>query len=401
MRILQLCHKPPCPPKDGGCIAMNNISEGLIRAGHEIKVLTIHTHKHDFERKKLSDKYLFNTGIESVFVDTRINLVDAFSNLVTQDSYNISRFFSVDYDMKLQEVLEGQGFDVVLLESLFMTPYIDTIRRFSNARVILRSHNLEYIIWERVAHGSRNPAKKSYLKLLAKQLKNYELKIFKEVDGIVAISDADEKKYVQLGYRGPITTIPFGLNTEDINFEPTSLSQISLFHLGSMDWTPNLEGVMWFLDEVWPLVLKKGLDVQLFLAGREMPNEIRQRNDRNVVVVGEVKNAYSFMRENGVMVVPLLSAGGIRVKIIEGMALGKAIISTTIGAEGIDYEPGKHLIIANKPKDFVSAIKDLLSHPEKINDISQQARDLVCRKFDNRVLTKSLVQFFEKIGEPA
>lgn len=401
MRILQLCHKPPCPPKDGGCIAMNNISEGLIRAGHELKVLTIHTYKHDFERKKLSADYLLNTGIESVFVDTRINLVDAFSNLVTQDSYNISRFFSVDYDMKLQQVLEGQSFDVVMLESLFMTPYIDTIRRFSKALIVLRSHNLEYIIWERVAHGSRNPAKKSYLKLLAKQLKNYELQIFKEVDGIVAISDADEKKYVQLGYRGPIKTIPFGLNTEDIVFEPQTTQELSLFHLGSMDWTPNLEGVIWFLDEVWPLVLKKELNIKLYLAGREMPEEIKARNDKNVVVVGEVENAYTFMREHGIMVVPLLSAGGIRVKIIEGMALGKTIISTTIGAEGIDYEPGKHLLIANKPKEFVAAIEDLLNHPEKVNAISEQARDLVCRKFDNKVLTQSLVQFFEKIAKPA
>lgn len=397
MKILQLCHKPPNPPRDGGCIAMNNISEGLIREGHQLRILTVHTHKHGFDRKSLQKQYLQSTQIESVFVDTKINLVDAFSSLVTQDSYNISRFFSADYDMKLQKVLEAETFDVVLLESLFMTPYIDTIRRYSKSKVVLRSHNLEYIIWERVANGSRNPAKKSYLRLLAKQLKSYELRIFGEVDGIVAISQTDEKKYSDLGFSGPIKTIPFGLDTEKIDFDDTTSPELSLFHLGSMDWTPNLEGVHWFLDEVWPLVQSKGLKTTLYLAGRRMPADIKARKDPNVVVVGEVPDAYAFMKHNGIMVVPLLSAGGIRVKIIEGMALGKAIISTTVGAEGIDYESGEHLLIANSPEDFVREIEHLIKHPTEIQTIGNSARQLVCEKFDNRVLTKELVKFFEAL----
>lgn len=380
---------------------MNNISQGLIRAGHTLKVLTIHTHKHDFEGNTLDPDYLAATNIESVFVDTRINLVDAFSNLVTQDSYNVSRFFSADFDMKLQQVLEQNAFDVVLLESLFMTPYIDTIRRFSKAKVILRSHNLEYIIWERVARGSRNPAKKSYLKILAKQLKSYELRIFEEVDGIVAISDADERKYLQLGYNGPITTIPFGLNTDEILYEPHAPSELSLFHLGSMDWTPNLEGVNWFLDRVWPLLHQNHPQLKLYLAGREMPPAIASARHEQVEVVGEVDDAYAFMRSQGIMVVPLLSAGGIRVKIIEGMALGKTIISTAIGAEGIDYKDGENILIANTPRAFVDTVRNLVENPESVADIGAAARALACSQFDNRVLTESLVEFFRQIEVPA
>lgn len=400
MRILQLCHKPPNPPKDGGCIAMNNITFGLIKAGHEVKVLSVHTHKHPFEPEKTNSEYLESTQIETVFVDTRINLVDAFSNLVTQDSYNVSRFFSVDFDILLTRILKSEVFDVVLLESLFMTPYIGTIRRHSKARIVLRSHNLEYIIWERVAKGSRNPAKRSYLKLLARQLKKYELQIFKEVDGIVAISSTDEKKYHQLGYRGPITTVPFGIDTEKLTYESDVHPQISLFHLGSMDWTPNLEGVNWFLDEVWPLLHKQLPDIKLYLAGRQMPDEIAERNLPNVEVVGEVDDAYRFMRLHGIMIVPLLSAGGIRVKIIEGMALGKVVVSTTIGAEGIDYQKGKHLCIANTPKEFVSEIEALNQQPQKLRSIGADARQLVLEEFDNRVLTEKLIGFFQQLSRP-
>lgn len=399
MRILQLCHKPPRPAKDGGCIAMNNITEGLLGAGHEVKILTIHTHKHDFEIDQIEQEYLNKTQFESVFVDTRINLVDAFSNLITQDSYNVSRFFSADFDMKLQHVLSVDSFDVVLLESLFMTPYLDTIRRSGESLVVLRSHNLEYVIWERVARGSRNPAKKSYLRLLAKQLKKYELNVFKSVDGIVAISSVDEKKYRQLGYTGPITTVPFSIDTKTFKYSPNVKPELSLFHLGSMDWTPNIEGVVWFLNNVWPEVQKEKLNIRLYLAGREMPQEIYDRQDPNVIVVGEVSDAHNFMSQHGIMIVPLLSAGGIRVKIIEGMALGKTIISTTIGAEGIEYKNGQEIFIADQPQEFVQAIKELTQRPELMVSIGKNARKLVYEQFDNSVLTKKLLDFFVQIGK--
>lgn len=394
MRILQLCHKPPCPPKDGGCIAMNNITQGLLQEGHAVKILTIHTQKHDFEPELLDKQYLGQTQIESVFADTRINLVDAFSNLITSDSYNVSRFFTADFDIKLQEVLENNSFDVVLLESLFMTPYIGTIRRFSNAGVFLRSHNLEYIIWERIAEGSRNLAKKSYLKLLARQLKKYELRIFEEVNGIIAISSADEKKYLQLGYKGPITTVPFGIDTNSVKPASHPETALTLFHLGSMDWTPNLEGVTWFLDEVWPAIHHHFPGLKLHLAGRAMPDEIAERNDPDVVIDGAVENAGSYMQKHGVMIVPLRSAGGIRVKIIEGMALGKVIISTSIGAEGIDCESGKNILIANTPEEFLNAITLLKNQPEAAAEIGNSARNLVVQQFDIQTLTKKMVSFF-------
>lgn len=396
MNILQLCHKPPVPPKDGGCIAMNNITGGLIAAGHKVKVLTIHTHKHPFEPAKISEQYKTDTAVESVFVDTRINLVDAFSNLVTSDSYNISRFFSADYDIRLQEILQENPFDVVLLESLFMTPYIDTIRRNSKAGVYLRSHNLEYIIWERVAHGSRNPAKKSYIRLLARQLKKYELRIFKEVSGIVAISSNDEAKYRQLGYKGPITTVPFGVNSAQ--FTPVYETNVptDLFHLGAMDWMPNQEGVQWFLDEVWPGIHQQHPELKLHLAGRQMPDELRELNLPHVEMVGEVADAYAFMQQHGVMVVPLLSAGGIRVKIIEGMALGKVIISTSVGAEGIDCTHGTNILIANTPEEFANVLNELMANPGRMEEIGRNARKLVEESFDNTVLTHKLIRFFEE-----
>ncbi|MEJ6796357.1 MAG: hypothetical protein QNK63_06570, partial [Flavobacteriales bacterium] len=102
MKVLQLCHKPPKPSIDGGCLAMDALTKGLLDQGHEVKILSIHTHKHPFLKDKLDKDYLKTTSFESIFVDTRVNIVDVFSNLVTQDSYNISRFFSPNFDIRLK-----------------------------------------------------------------------------------------------------------------------------------------------------------------------------------------------------------------------------------------------------------------------------------------------------------
>ena len=213
MRVLQICHKPPLPSIDGGCIAINNISRGLIKELESIKVLTINTLKHPFDLKYYDQNYLEKSKIESTFVDTKLNIVDAFSNLVTYDSYNISRFFSPDFNELIIKTLKSESFDIILLESLFTTPYIETLKTYSSAKIILRSHNLEYIIWKRLSKESPNPAKKIYLKLLSSQLKQYELDIFNKIDGIATISEEDKRKYNELNCPVKIETIPFGIET--------------------------------------------------------------------------------------------------------------------------------------------------------------------------------------------
>ena len=346
MRVLQLCHKPSKPSIDGGCIAIDNISRGLLKNDVELKILTLSTHKHPFNKQNFDPDFVEKTGIDSVFADTKLNIVDAFSNLVTSDSYNVSRFFSTDFDLMLERLLKRKKFDIIHLESLFMTPYISTIARNSKAKVVLRSHNLEYMIWERLARQTNNPAKKIYLKVLSRQLKEYEMNVLKSVHGIAAITKSDLEKYEALGYDKPSMVVPFGIDIFQHNDveKVQKVNKINLFHIGAMDWKPNLEGVCWFLEDIWPNVLSKVEDVNLHLAGRNMPDWLMNEDHLCVENHGEVDSAVHFMKSYDVMVVPLLSAGGMRVKIIEGMSLGKIVLSTSIGAEGINYtDREKHL----------------------------------------------------------
>lgn len=398
MRILQLCHKPPYPPIDGGAKAMHNLTRGLIAAGHEVKVLCISTPKHPLDPATLPPTLLRATRMEGVFVDTSLNIVDAFTDLVTADNYNISRFFSPDMDILLIRTLSAERFDIVLLESLFMTPYIPTIRRYSQARIVLRSHNLEHVIQERIATGERNPFKRPYRRFLARQLKEYETAVLDRVDGVAAISPADARHFADHGTHTPIATIPFGVDPGEYEVEAPAGRTPIFFHLGSMDWLPNEEGVRWLLRSVWPKVVKAHPKARLHLAGNRMPHDLLRTDQEGVQVKGRVKSAENYMAQRHVMVVPLHSAGGMRVKIIEGMAMGKCVISTVVGAEGIEAVDGEHILLANTPTAFAERMGQVLDDPALADRIGARARELIRVRYSDRRIVADLVTFFQRLG---
>lgn len=398
MKVLQLCNKPPYPPVDGGTIAMNSITQGLIVEHCTLKVLTMCSDKHPVKKNLITEEYCTNTQFESVYVDLKINMLDAFVALLTGESYNVKRYESHEFAKKLASILKEDTFDVIHVESIFLTPYLPLIRKYSNAKVILRAHNVEHLIWERIAKCTKNIFKRWYVKKLALALKVYELEHISQYDGIACITQKDADYFIKAGCRKPIVSIPFGIIAPDtmdnVDEEPNSL-----FHIGSMDWIPNLEGVNWFLEKVWPKVLNEVPQARMYLAGRKMPQTLMNTEYRNVSIVGEVPDAMYFIESKKINIVPLLSGSGIRVKIIEAMSVGKTVISTTIGAEGIEYTDGKNILIADTPDEFVMQIKRCVADDEFCAEIGKNAYDLVANNYNNELLTQKLLTFYNKLIE--
>jgi glycosyltransferase involved in cell wall biosynthesis len=396
MRVLQLCSKPPWPPIDGGTKAMYNITCGLLQAGHEVKVLSVSTRKHPLRVGKVPAEFREATRMEGVFVDTSLNIVDAFTDLVTADNYNVSRFFSPDMDIRLIQLLTQEQFDVVHLESLFTTPYLPTIRRCSKAKVVLRSHNLEHVVQERLARGERNLLKKPYRMYLARQLRAYEEKVLGQVDGVVAITEQDARHMREQAGNTPVTTVPFTVDIAEYA-APLAKGPLTFFHLGSMDWLPNEEGIRWLLRAVWPRVLKERPEARLHLAGNRMPKDMVRAKLPGTRVTGRVADANRWMAERHVMLVPLFSAGGMRVKIIEGMAMGKCVLSTTVGAEGIRHTPGTDILLADSAAEFTARMVQLLQEPESAARIGNNARFLVAERHATATAIRELCAFYEKL----
>ncbi len=396
MRILFLCNKSPWPSKEGGPIAMNMLIEGMIEAGHKVKVLAVNSFKYNIRADDIPPEYCLKTGIELIDVDLRVKVLPAFLNLFTRNSYHIERFISDSFACRLKEVLQESDYDIVQLEILMMASYIDLIRSHSKAKIVLRAHNIEHLIWERVAANSSNPFKKWYINHLAKTLKTFEIRVPALVDGIAAITGKDAEFFRSITSK-PVISIPFGINPADYPVREAANNYPTIFIIGAMNWIPNQEGVRWFLQNVWTDLHKKYPGLRFHIAGREMPAWMKELSLANVLVEGEVENASDFYAANDIMIVPLFSGSGIRIKIIEAMAWGKTVISTSLGAEGIEYTRGENLLIADLACEFFEMISVCVEHPELIRKTGINARRLAESKYDRKNIIAKLEAFYKNL----
>lgn len=395
MKILQLCHKPPYPPIDGGSIAMYNLCVGLIENGHSVDVLAMNTYKQFCEIEKVPDNFRLNTNYTLVSVDIKIRPLAAVLNLFTKQSYNISRFDSSAYRAQLTQLLLSKKYDFILFDSLFTTPYIDTAKKFHTGPLVLRSHNVEHKIWENLSIKEKNSLKKWYLKLLAKRLKNYELKTIEEIDLIASISNNDIITFKEENCTTEMKYIPFGINFQDSSFKeytPPEIDKLILFHVGSMEWLPHREAFKWFLEYVWPKFNKLHPEIELHLAGSKMPKWMTDKSFPNVIVTNEYVDGKQFMKDKTIMIVPSFSGSGVRVKVIEGMALGKVIVTTANGALDIPCKHNENIFISDDIHEWVQLLSNAVNNPTKIRKISQNAREFCRKEYDYLIVANRLAE---------
>lgn len=375
---------------------MNSIVTGLLEAGHNVKVMAFNSNKYHVDINDIPQDYRKKTRIEFIDIDLGIKLKEAFKNLFSDESYHVQRFVSEEFKKRLIKVLKKERFDIVQLEMIYMAPYIETIREHSNATIVLRAHNVEHKIWERMAKKTIFFAKRWYINHLVRTLRKYEMSVIDKVDGIAAITTTDASFFRRVTAT-PVIDLPFGVDIE--KFDPVFEvgDAPTFYHIGSMNWMPNEEGIKWFLKNVWDKVLERTPDAKLYLAGRNMPKWLRKTKKKNVFVVGEVADAHEFVNQHNVAIVPLFSGSGMRIKIIESMALGNTVITTLVGAEGILYTEFDNIIIADNVPKMVENICRLYQHPEEAEAIGMNARRLVEEVYDNKKIINRLLIFYDEI----
>jgi glycosyltransferase involved in cell wall biosynthesis len=214
---------------------------------------------------------------------------------------------------------------------------------------------------------------------------------------VAAITKEDAEWFSENGLKKNISVIPFGIDINSIEEKNIQSEKDSLFHIGAMDWQPNIEGINWFIENVWEKVHQEFPSLKLYLAGRNMSLHFKNMKHDNIVVLGEVENAHDFIRSKGLMIVPLLSGGGMRVKIIEGMALGKVVVTTSIGAEGVDCENGKNILIADDPETFAASVIKYISDNNYLEQIGKNAREFAVQHYNNADISKRLTAFYSTI----
>jgi glycosyltransferase involved in cell wall biosynthesis len=393
MRILQLINRVPWPLKDGGSIGYYNYTKGYFELGCDVTVAALNTTKHfvnpiPFELTSIAKIYAIN-------IDTNVKPLQAFLNLFTANSYHVQRFYSEDFEHFLTDLLSKNKYDVIICESLFMIQYEAAVRKYSNALIVLRQHNVEHQIWETLAKRETNPIKKWYIQLLAKRLKKYEYSILNTIDALTVVTSVDKKVFEEMNCIKPIHVAPLGIESVQSVTCDKAIPQ-SLFHIGSMEWEPNKEAVKWFVDSVWPKIHHQFPQSTLHLAGRKLNAQFPLSYAQGVFIEGEVEDAQKFMQSNQIMIVPLFSGSGIRVKILEGMAAGKAIVSTTLGAQGIHYTHGKNILIANTADEFYQCIEQLLNNPLLCKTLGIEAQKLIETDYSNTKVINEVLNFYKE-----
>lgn len=395
-RILILTNRVPHPLNDGGNLAMHAMIDGYSKNGWDVFLLSMNTSRHYIARETIASIYKDIYAFETVDVDNEIKPLPTLLNFFFSSEPNhVVRFRSKAFHDKLAETLREFKPDVVQLESVYLSTYLPVIKSMSDAICALRIHNVEYQVWQRLADKAGNFFKKIYLGNLAGRIKTYEETVWKEYDLLIPITETDAEVVRHVAKGADIVTIPFGINTE-IKTSPGVTEQWVGYHIGAMDWLPNAEGITWFIEEVWPGIRSACPGFEFYFAGRKMPESYQRYNDNGLHCMGEVPDAAKFIADKKILIVPIHSGGGIRVKILEAMARGKVVISTTIGMQGIDAVKGKHYQAANTPDEFVKAVQWCLSDNKGAETMGQEAGKLATERYDKNKLMKKLLQYIDK-----
>ncbi len=396
MKILILSKKTPYPVKDGENMATMQSVEGLWELGHELQVLTMNTHKHQFDYAGLPSAWAQKARFEAVYVHTEISLPAAFLNLWSRHAYHIRRFHSAAYARKLKEILTQNQFDLVQLEGPYLSQYLPDIRKHFQGPVVLRAHNVEHLIWERAA-ANQHGWKAWYLRMQARRLARFERETLNQHDALLPISPHDAGLLAKLGVHIPVQVFPAFIRTERYQpADPATKAPQSIFFVGSLDWLPNLHGLYRFLP-VFRSLRKAVPGLSFHVAGRNTPAELLHLKEPGLFIHGEVQDAIAFMQQFQLMVVPLWEGSGVRLKIMEALALGIPVISTSIGAEGLGLLPDQEVLLADNEAALEQQLLRLLQDKSLQFRLGAAGRDYAIRHFDAEVIMRDLDIFYKEL----
>ncbi len=392
MKVLYITLKPIYPKIDGGCVAMDNFLSCLLEKKIEVKHLFIHTSKHPYEAGNYPNELAEKIQPEGVFIDTEVHAKEAFAHLFKKGAYNVERFYSKEMESLIHRQLEMETYSAVILESLFVTPYVTSIKALFKGKVFVRTHNVEHEIWKYLSQTSKNIARRAYLKKLANDLETYELDVLKEVDGLISISSDDAKKFREMGIDTPSIVIPVTIPIDDFQ---NDYSANSFYHLGAMNWQPNIEAVD-RLIQLLPYIQKEAPLAKLHIAGKGADEGYSTDADKGIFVHGFVHDIRQFSVDHGILVSPILSGSGIRIKLLEAMALGMPCVTTTIGAKGIDYMSSNCLLVADSDEEIVANCLRLYSDVSLRKEIGNNARDYIRKNHNIETVSQQIIEFIRR-----
>jgi glycosyltransferase involved in cell wall biosynthesis len=397
VRILWVKAGKLLPVDTGGKIRSYNLLKNLAGA-NEVTLLSYYDGPFDPDYEKqivqeLPGAITVRTGVSTSTLGQSMNYL---VHLPSRAPYAINKFTSNQVRRMLVDWDHENRFDV------FVCDFLSASHNFPaklKTPSVLFQHNVESVLWERQSKHETTLLKRYVFKLESTKMTRYEREALGRFDHIVAVSTVDHDTMNAMKEGLQISVVPTGVDLHSYtaaNNAGESNGNTVLF-LGSMDWEPNIDGVDYFCREVWPIVNRAVSSAKFVVVGRNPPARIRKWASESVEITGRVDSVIPYLRQADVFVVPLRAGGGTRLKIYEAMAAGKAVVSTSVGAEGLDVHHGVDILLADTNADFAAAVIKLLNDSSARQALGVAAASLAA-KYDWPVIAKRFEEILMNVG---
>ncbi len=396
MKILLLSNKSPWPPKDGGAAATLTTIQGLASSGASVTVLALNTYKHLVRKKNIPAEFTANPEIKLVIHDTGTKLLPFIKNLLFSDKpYTLERFESEEFRKALSAVVKN-GYDIIQIEGLSMARYVPIIRQLTDSRIVFRPHNIENQIWTQLAAEEKSLLKRSYFRIIASRTARIESNIIKDFDGLAALTTEDLDWFRTSGLDSRSVVCPAGFPLPETEFKEGKDNE--LFFIGSLDWLPNINGLKWFLEKVWPYVSISRPEATFHIAGRNPSSRVKEMcSCKAVVFHGEVESSTDFISDKQIMIVPLFTGSGLRIKIIEGMRMGKSIVATPRAVKGTICHDREDIFIGKDAHEFARSIINLLDNRDLRKETALKAKENVRKNYNIFASAEKMMNFYSQL----
>lgn len=370
------------PLDRGGTIRSYHMLREL-RNQNEITYLTLEAGDDDGRKRQQAREYCDRlVTVEWAGAPPRSDwrfYVQALSNLRSDLPLALERYASPALVRELRALTRSESFDLVVSDFLF--PAVNFREVAEEVSTVLFQHNVESVIWERLASSSRLLG--PYYGAQARRMRRWEGELARRFDGVVTVSEEDARTMRDRFGVERVAAVPTGVDVEYFHPEPRPEATGRIVFVGSLDWLPNVDAVAWLLEEVWPRVRGARPELTLDVVGRRPARRVRRAVDgsRGVELWPDVPDVREYLWRADLVVVPLRVGGGTRLKIFEALATGKAVVSTTIGAEGLPVEPGRHLLVEDEPAPFADAVLRLLDEPSTRRALEENGRRFVAENY--------------------
>lgn len=321
----------------------------------------------------------------------------ALANLLSVWPYSVARHHTRRFRSAVRQLIASERYDLVHCE---WTPYASYRDATGNVPMLIMAHNIETTVWRRRAEHASGMAERLYMKLQAAKMARFEKRSFARAARVVTVTEEEQQTANAWGARAT-SLVSNGVDTEYLRPIAEATEPNSLLFLGSLDWQPNRDALQYLLREILPRIQAVNADAKLHIVGRQPATKLREQVEgmHGVDWVGEVPDIRPWFAQAAVVLVPLRIGGGSRIKILESLSMAKAVVTTLIGAEGLDVVSGEHCLIADTPAEFAECVAHLLRHPERADALGRNGRELVVRQYDWSRLAQNLEHAWQETAQ--